>query len=223
MPDESQKITPASPSDSTFESLIAEAEGNVVVPVTRQERPCSHGGSANINVFHVCPTCKWPFCDVCGSALDPTYCHRCLNEPDAVLKELPLVDADGERREGRLLVPAPDSVYSPPRFMTLTKTISEMTKSELEDYVDQYKNLVIQAEKALDFRRIVLGTAQLEVNQREDAEKRRLRADKTKYPIKTVSVNPKTGKPKTSTASMVQLLEMMKALQALKKSKEGVK
>jgi hypothetical protein len=226
-PPTSQQIVPTSTTHSdinSLESLIAEAERHTTSPVERKAKPCGHlGETPSSTPYKICPTCLWPFCEACGSLLDPTYCHLCLNEPDAELKEQPLIDRHGDRHEGRLLVHAEGSVYTPPRFATLTKTISEMSDPELADYITHYKNLIIQAEKALDFRRIVLGASQLESNQREDAKRRRLRADKTKFAIKMpAGIDTKTGKQKTVSVSSVKILEMLKMLEALKKNKTKV-
>jgi len=193
------------------ETLIASAIAGPP-PATHH---CDHVALANRH----CPTCDLPFCPDCASPLDPTYCKLCLPEPDAELKVLPLIDSDGEAHEGRLLVPAKGSVYTPLRFATLTKCISDMSDDELEAYIQRYKDLIIQAEKALDFRRVVLGASQLEQGQRTDAKRRKLRADKTKYQIKTVTVDPKSGQKKTATtsvASATQMSKMMEALAALR-------
>jgi hypothetical protein len=196
---------------------LARAASAVNVPIAHQPKPCIHTDTL-LNA--VCPLCKWPFCVECASLLDPTYCHLCLNESDAELKELPLIDSNGEQHDGRRLVPADDSIYTPLRFMTLTHSISEMSDHELEDYIQHYKDLVHQAEKALDFRRIVLSTSQLESSQRQDIKRRKLRSDKSRYPIKTVTVDTKTGKTKTTTtASATKLLDVMKMLEVLANAK----
>jgi len=143
---------------------------------------------------------------------------------DAELLDLPLVDIDGVTHDGRVLTPSPQATFFTPRFGTLAKTISEMSMQELKDYVNQYKELVRQAERALDFRRVVLGASQLEVSQRKDTEQRKLRADKTRYAVKTVSLDPKTGKQvkkSASAADMTKMLQMLTALAELRKKKES--
>lgn len=194
-----------------LERLFAEAEQQTAVPLKDIAHFCKHGANANINALQPCPTCGWPFCPECASILDPTYCKGCLSEADAELKELPLKDEDGVTHEGRVLQP------SGPRFATLCKSISDMSDHELEAYIKQYQDLIHQAEKALDFRRVVLGAAQIEGAQRADAKRRALRADKTKYPVRTVTINKATGKPKAAPASMLKLMELLKAMEAVKK------
>lgn len=218
--------------DVALAHLIAEAEQQANVPVIDHPKPCSHllgllNKDANPGEFldnaKRCPTCLWSFCEDCASTLDPRYCRLCLSEPSANLIETPLKDTDGVTHEGRVLTPAPTAVFFQPRFGTLAKTISDMSQRELEDYIQQYKELVRQAERALDFRRVVLGASQLEHSQRADSERRKLQADKTKYPVRTVSIDKTTGKQVKKTASTVDLLGMLKALEALAALEKKVK
>lgn len=211
--------------DSDLETLLAEAEGQAVTPCIDHPRPCSHVDSvynaAGSNDVRKCPTCLWDFCPDCASILDPRYCKLCLSEPNAELRIEPLVDVEGHVIQGgRHLQPLPTATFYQPRWGTLAKTISEMSDSELEEYVKQYIELVRQAEKALDFRRVVLGSAQLESTQRADARQRKLRSDKTKYSVKTVTVD-KSGKPITKTASAAALGDMLKMLEALHQLKKN--
>lgn len=147
-----------------------------------------------------------------------------LPPADAELLDLPLIDKDGISHDGRVLSPAPGATFFSPRLdlpcNTLLKTISQMSDSEVDDYVAQYKDLVRQAERALDFRRVVLGASQLEQSQRKDIAQRKLRGDKTKYVVKTVTMDIKTGKQVTKTASAQKLGDMLKMLEALQKLKE---
>ena len=214
-----------SPSDfSTLESLISEAEQQATTPVNDHPKPCNHTFNADTDTK--CPTCLWSFCVLCASSLDPQYCHLCCSDVNTELIEEPLVDTEGVQHAGRALHPTPvaGATYYSPRLdidgVTLCKTISQMDMSELEAYIVQYKHLVHQAETILDRRRVVLGTSQLELSERKQSEQRRLRADKTKYPVKTVSLDKSTGKQKVSTASMVQMLEMMRALDAKVKARQ---
>jgi len=225
MPDElnvvssvtSEQPSPQSEPPSQLEQLMAEAERTAVTPVTDHLKPCDH--STESKVFK-CPTCLWAFCPDCASTLDPKYCRLCLSEPDVHFVEKPLKDEDGVVHEGRELTPDPNARFFQPRFGTLCKTISEMREAELEEYINYYRNLVKQAETALDFRRVVLGSAQLELSQRQDATRRRLRADKTKYPVKTLTVN-KDGAGKKKTAGVADMIKMLEMLKQLQKNREA--
>lgn len=139
---------------------------------------------------------------------------------DATLIETPLIDSDGVTHEGRVLTPAPDAEFFKPRFGTLSKTISEMSDPELDTYVGEYRDLVRQAERALDFRRVVLGVSQLEQAQRGDIKRRKLQSDKTKYPVRTITLDKATGKQVKKSASTADLTQMMQMLDALRKLKE---
>lgn len=215
---QSNTIQPTQP--ESLDNLIAEAERVQRPAIEHTPTKCSHAFDNPSIPTRKCKTCAFIYCDLCASILDPSYDKYCLNEPAAELKELPLRDADGVIHEGRHLQPAEGATFYQPRFGTLSKTISEMSDSELEDYVKQYIELVRQAERALDFRRVVLGSAQLEISQREHIKQRKLRADKTKYPVKTVILDPKTNKPVSKNASVAQLAQMMQALVQLKLLKD---
>lgn len=222
MPDQANPL-----STSELESLINEAEQQAVTPCNNNPKPCLH--TFDETQHTKCPTCMWSFCLLCASSLDPAYCHLCLNESSAELVESPLVDTEGVTHEGRLLTPTDHSTFFSPRIdingVTLAKTISSMSDLELEEYIEQYKHLVHQAEKTLDFRRVVLGTSQLELTQRKQSQQLRLRNDKTKYPMRTVTLNKSTGRQRVSNASMSQMLDMLKALDAKVKARNdgGVK
>jgi len=223
MPDETNNAPAAQETPSQLEQLMAEAENAVATPVTDHPRPCSH--TSNNDLAKQCPTCLFYFCPDCGSVLDPQYCHLCLPVTEGVFQTEPLKDVDGVTHEGRVMHPNPNGRFFQPRFGTLAKTISEMRDNELEEYIKYYQNLVKQAETALDFRRVVLGSSQLELAQRNDTKRRILRADKNKYPVKTLTVaKDGSGKKKTaSTGDLLKMLEMLKQIDAnrAKKAKES--
>jgi hypothetical protein len=184
-PDPTSDPKSASQSDDDIE-----AEGpQPAIDLSPSDRPladtitvpseCKH---CRTSTQRVCPTCHGPFCEQCASILDPIYCKICLNEPGAQLTFSPLKDSDGETHQGR------DIRVSGPSFGTLCKRISDMSSYELEAHIDYYKDLVRQAEKSLDFRRVVLGASQIELAQRKDGERRRLRGIKVPH-VKTVLTN----------------------------------
>jgi len=239
MPDELKQSDPQSVVEPTaatqpesglseLERLMAEAEvarAQSAATPTQVEHPpikCTHAFDDPSLLTRKCKTCVYEYCNICASILDPAFCKTCLSEPDAELKQSPLVDEDGVVHEGRVLTPDPNARFFQPRFGTLSKTISEMSEPELEDYIKRYRDLVKQAETALDFRRVVLGSAQLELSQRQDATRRRLRADKTKYPVKTLTVN-KDGAGKKKTAGVADMLKMLEMLKQLQKNREAKK
>lgn len=221
MPDELSQQAQEQPSE--LEALIHEAEKSAQrdpIKSTNPDRPqppdepkCEHTGTFYPERKR-CKTCGLLICPMCWSVLDPDFCRGCLNDKDAVIIEEPLKDVDGVVHEGRVLHPDPQARFFQPRFGTLAKTLIEMTDDELYKYIEDYKNLVTQAERALDFRRVVLGSAQLEQAQRMDRKRRELRADKTKYPVKTLTVD-KSGKTVKKTASLADLAKMLEALKQI--------
>lgn len=230
MPNETDGSRPAAPSTATeLERLINEAEGSVKpvdpeVASLPQATKCSHAFDDPTLTVRKCKRCHILFCETeCGSILDPDFCRLCMNEKDAELKELPLIDEDGVQHEGRHLQPDPNNHYYQPRFGTLAKTLCEMTDPELDAHVARYKDLVHQAEIALDFRRIMVGSATIEQAQRADRKRRQLRADKTKYPVKILTVDKKTGEVKKKPADMAAMLKMMEMLAALNKTMKDSK
>lgn len=206
--------------DSSLDALFAEAELVAQPTAVHSVVKCSHAHDNLDLPTTKCRTCAFHYCEACASELDPTYCKTCLNEPSAQLISTPLVDEDGVQHDGRVITPAPTATFYQPRFGTLAKTISEMSDLELEDFVKHYKELIHQAETVLDYRRVVIGTAQMETTQRAAQKRRALAANKTQYNVKTVTIDKSTGKPKVSKANTAQLMQMMQALAALKALKD---
>jgi hypothetical protein len=221
MPNDADGPADAKPQPETLEDLFQEAEEQAKTPVVDQLPPCQHVNSkynvASDPDVHKCPTCLWDFCPDCASILDPRYCRLCVSEAAVELIQEPLVDTEGHVLEhARKLTPAPTATFFKPRLGTLARKLSEMSDPELEDFVKQYIELVKQAELVLDTRRVVLGSAKMESAQRDDIKRRRLRADKRKWPVKTTSV----GKPVTQAVKM-DMLRMIEALRLLKVKKDA--
>lgn len=189
-------------------------------PETPSAPECTHTGS-DIHSRRWCRQCKRLICQFCWSVADANYCQQCMQQVDIKVEESTLVDDEGVTHHGRLLTPLGgiNELRWIPNGKTTAKALSEMSTSELEEYISAYKDAVRDAEKALDIRRIKLSSGLMEMDERKAQERRRLRADKTKYPVKTVSLDPKTGKRVTKQASPAQtmnMLDMLKAIQALK-------
>jgi hypothetical protein len=180
---------------------------------------CSHEGTfPHQRAF--CRQCKRLICPQCCSALDSMYCVTCLSRIDLKNEVQTVPDDDGIMHNVTHIqvTPAYNTIRWIPEGKTTAKALADMDESELFEFVRAYKDAVREAERALDFRRIRLGSAQLELDERREQTRRKLRADKTKFPIKTVTVDS-TGKKVTKTANAGQMMEMLKMLQALKASK----
>jgi hypothetical protein len=233
MPDSDASTPTTQPSE--LEKLIQEAEAHTktaghdnnadtdaeTYPPNKTTK-CDHAGS-DLHSRRWCRSCKELICQFCWSVLDSNYCTGCMQNVDLKVEETTLVDDEGVTHTGRLLTPSYgyNTLRWAPNGKTTAKALAEMSRGELEDFVDAYKQAVHEAEQALDFRRIRLSSAQLELDERRDAERRALRADKTKYAVKTVSLDPKTGKQTKSTVPTQKALDMLKAIEMLRKLKEA--
>jgi hypothetical protein len=144
-----------------------------------------------------------------------------MQRVDLQIKDEVVTDDDGIAHQGRLITPTSEfnALRWVPNGKTTSKLLSEMSALELEEYITSYKSAVHDAERALDIRRIRLGSAQLELEERKSQERRQLRADKTKYPVRTVTFGP-NGKQVKSTASTAKLADMLKMLEQLQKLKQ---
>jgi hypothetical protein len=207
--------------NSDLEQLINEAE----TKHTNETPECDHANS-DTHSRRWCRSCKKLICQFCWSVLDANYCSPCMMNVDLKVDNVIKSDDDGVEHHGRQLTPTQgfNTLRWIPNGKTTAKLLSEMSSDELSDYVDNYKQAVHDAERALDFRRIRLSAGQLELDERHDQQRRALRADKTKYPVRTVSIDPKTGKHAKSastTANVERLLSMMKMLEALKAKKKS--
>ena len=177
---------------------------------------CDHADSIIIERNH-CLICHVLTCPKCCSLLDKNFCRRCLTVADVELKESPLKDADGVIHPGRELSP------QGPRWGTLCKYICDMTIPELYSFITEYKAAVRQAEIVLDTRRILLGTAEIELSQKKEAERRRLRQIKTPRPRQQTVVGTNTQKTRSASVAPImsakQVSDVLKVLEALAKAK----
>jgi len=191
-------------------------------PLPSNSAECSHDGTfPHQRTF--CRQCKKLICPQCCSALDSLYCAACMSAIDLRSEDKIVTDDDGVAHTGKQITvtPAYNTIRWIPEGKTTAKALSDMDESELFEFIRQYKDAVREAERALDFRRIRLGSAQLELDERREQTRRKLRADKTKFNIKTVTVDKVTGKKVTQTKSVStpQMMQMLQALQALKAMK----
>jgi len=207
---------------SELETLFAEAEKRQQ-PAAPDTPPdiaagCDHADS-DTHSRRWCRSCHKLICQHCWSVLDANYCSPCMMNVDLKVVDVIKSDDDGVEHHGRQLTPSQgfNDLRWIPEGKTTAKSLSDMTSTELDEFVDSYKSAVHDAERALDFRRIRLGVGQLEQDERRDQQRRKLRTDKTKYPVRTVSIDPKTGKQtKSTTASAERLLAMLKMLENIK-------
>lgn len=125
----------------------------------------------------VCRVCNRPFCILHQSDLDESVCANCpiSTEAEASIAEqvLPLTS---EGPDGKLVTHKGRDIYPVgAEYTTSAKAIGEMSNEELKEHVVKYRALLKQAELLTDFRRVQLSMASMEVMQREEIERRRLR------------------------------------------------
>lgn len=136
----------------------------------RGEFDCFIAGEHDENcVIKICPVCKRPFCEDHASQVDAEFCHICLTPTDASVERTPLVDDEGVTHVGTVIQP------TGPAYKTLLQRIAEMDEYQLRDHITTWKMKVHEAEQVLDYRRIALGSSQIQLAELEEAKKRKLR------------------------------------------------
>lgn len=108
-----------------------------------------------------CAKCGKPFCLDHASELDPAhYCEPCLNQDNISFQEKPLIDTEGVKHKGRVLVPLGEM------WRSSARTIADLSDAELDQWLSEYSSLVNDAEKTLEYRKGMLHTAQFEKEER---------------------------------------------------------
>lgn len=127
----------------------------------------------------LCKTCQRPFCASHASPMDSSLCVECVNTSNLEIESKELIDEDGVHKSGRSIT------LSGEAWMRSRVLISNMTDIELEGYIRATQEAVWEAEKVLDYRRIMLGQAQHEGAERYSKKLSRLRlikaVDKTHH------------------------------------------
>lgn len=131
-------------------------------------------GGCSREAVEICATCHEPFCKVHASELDPAYCSDCLNESKANFVREPLKDDEGVVHEGTHIIP------QGPAFKTLAQRVVEMTDEQLRAHIEYWKNRAKWLENALEYARISLASSELELAEREESLRRKLRGVKVK-------------------------------------------
>ena len=120
----------------------------------------------------VCTKCNEPFCPDHASEIDPTFCKTCLTPQHIETTKEPLVDDDGVAHNGAVITPIGAA------FKTLAQRIFEMSDETLKLHIEAVKVQVKQAETVLDYRRIDLASSEVELEQRQLMERKKLRGVK---------------------------------------------
>lgn len=119
---------------------------------------CIHCDSAAIST---CSKCGFNFCSEHLSILDNEFCKSCLTVESAETRDEPLVDEEGITHKGRHIIVTGEI------YQTQARAISDRTDEELEIWISHYQELVRDAEKTLEYRRIMKGILLIEQADRQ--------------------------------------------------------
>lgn len=108
-----------------------------------------------------CIKCGKDFCPEHLSMLDNEYCGVCLPLTSAETRDEPLVDEEGVTHKGRHIIVTGEI------YQTQARAISDRTDEELEVWISHYQELVKDAEKTLEYRRIMKGILLIEKADRQ--------------------------------------------------------
>lgn len=146
---------------------------------TQHNEPCKHCGK---KPSRICEDCQGYFCDDHGSVVEPNFCQMCLGLESVDYTSAPLLDEEG--------VPVPTgrriTLYGT-RYKTLAQKLADMNEQQLAVHIDYHKTLVHEAEKVLEYRRIALSSAELELEERKAQNKRKRRALERVFNIGTAN------------------------------------
>ncbi len=98
--------------------------------------------------------------------LDNEYCATCLPLESAGTKNEPLVDEEGVTHKGRHIIVTGEI------YQTQARAISDRTDEELEIWISHYQELVRDAERTLEYRRIMKGILLIEQADRQSTASR---------------------------------------------------
>ena len=165
-----------------------------------------------------CIKCNQDFCPDHLSMLDSEYCNNCLPLESAETVEEPLVDEEGVTHKGRHIIVTGEI------YQTQARAISDRTDEELEIWITHYQELVKDAEKTLEYRRIMKGILLIEKADRQGTASRILAR------IRIPAAKKHGGVTLRSTTASQKLANALKAagvtkemLQAIIDSKLGVR
>lgn len=126
-----------------------------------QDQCCNFVACAELAVYR-CHKCAKLYCVEHASGIDPhRFCIDCLKVEDCNILEMPLVDEEGVRHKGRVLRPVGAA------FLQNNKLISDLSDSELTEFIKDYQSLLHQAENVTNLYRISLTQATHEGLKRE--------------------------------------------------------
>lgn len=157
-----------------------------------------------------CIKCGQDFCPEHLSMLDNEYCNNCLPLESAGTKDEPLVDEEGVTHKGRHIIVTGEI------YQTQARAISDRTDEELEIWISHYQELVRDAEKTLEYRRIMKGILLIERADRQGT------ASKILARIRIPAAKKHGGVTLRSTTAPQKLANALKAAGVTKEMLEGI-
>ena len=157
------------------------ATDNPVCDFTHESLPLQ------LNAVGTCSLCERSFCDAHKSKIEPTGCCECFTE--TTLKQengsvLPtsenrIEDQEASTSTNNSDVQTPEAttlrVFRPvgSAFVTTLGKISTLNDTELDNLINEYKQLIHDAQASLDYRRITHSAAELEKSDRRKRQTKR--------------------------------------------------
>lgn len=176
----------------------------------------------NSEVDKPCKQCKHFYCKNHTSKVDPDYCDSCLRPGAVATQDHPLIDEDGQKHEGRRIV------LSGEFWMSMQVDVIKMSEEELKQHIAALKAAVREIEVIRDYRKIALGHAENELEQKTIGKYRRLRIldEYRGGKITAKQVIEMKSKPKPRSAEQIlaslgltpeQIVSALKTAQRMKK------
>jgi hypothetical protein len=155
-------------------------------------------GDLAVETTMACRMCGNSYCETHASKAEPTFCESCTATPKLEITEKPLIDEDGVLHNGREISIKGETWFSQCRI------ISELSEVELPKWVDKYRMMLHDAERAKEYRQIMLSALELEQADRAHTKARALRYVK----VPTTAAKQAAAKPRRDKIqSVVELLK----------------
>lgn len=156
-------------------------------------------GDLAVETTMACRICGNLYCENHASEAEPTFCKNCTATPKLEITEKPLIDEDGVQHNGREISIKGETWYSQCRI------ISELSEVELPQWVDKYRMMLHDAERAKEYRQIMLSALELEQADRAHTKARALRYVK----VPTTAAKQAAAKPRRD--KITSVIESLKS------------
>jgi hypothetical protein len=158
------------------------------IPISIVPKTCRFCTEPSIDM---CKHCGQEFCQIHRSKYNPKLCSSCATDSNMQLEVGPITESDGATHQGRQFKLIGEGW---PRAVTL---LSEMTDEELEAHINELDIRLKEAQKTLDYTRILKSAAEFDKSQR--VWSRAIAARKRREKIQEqgqIKLNGRAHKPK---------------------------